>query len=141
MLLLSGGDLNGLACKSDLSSDRILELVRQVAAGVEYLHYGWTKPIVHGDLKGANVFLTAGTPAIVRIGDLENFTILEAAKTNKSHLIIQPNNMNSVQTWNKSTNLPQTTKTSEILIVEIKFSHYFPLKLTALFIVANKYLQ
>ncbi|KDQ09490.1 hypothetical protein BOTBODRAFT_137788 [Botryobasidium botryosum FD-172 SS1] len=44
-----------------------LQLVAQVADGLHYLHAGINKPVIHGDLKAANIFISS--TGVARIAD------------------------------------------------------------------------
>ena len=70
----------------------------QIASGVRYLHAhdGLNEtperlPIFHGDLKGDNIFISAPLPMppsriTLKIGDMENHTVLSGFKTTRSGL-------------------------------------------------------
>jgi serine/threonine protein kinase len=65
--------------------------LNQVVNGVKYLH-GLKKPLVHGDLKGENIFL-AKDNEIFEIGDLDNSVVLENGQTDATGI------MKRVGTW------------------------------------------
>ncbi|OQV20643.1 putative Heat shock cognate 70 kDa protein [Hypsibius exemplaris] len=97
-----GGNLNTLAKKGNLILRDILRHLKQVANGLCYLHaLQQQKPVIHGDLKGENIFLSedqSPTPIIhgdlkgeniflsedrstCRIGDMENLYLLTEGRT------------------------------------------------------------
>lgn len=60
---------------------RCLELLQGVVAGAEFLH-SYTPPIIHGDLKGSNILISAaGAPKIADFGT--SFVIKAAAATHE----------------------------------------------------------
>ncbi|KDQ11463.1 hypothetical protein BOTBODRAFT_456001 [Botryobasidium botryosum FD-172 SS1] len=61
--------------KLNPETDRV-QLLIQVAAGLSYLH-GLEPPVVHGDLKANNIFITS--PGIARIADFGLSEIVEGA--------------------------------------------------------------
>lgn len=66
MELLVGGDLRMFLKRSDdpLPADRSRRLVRDICAGLAFLH---SKDTIHGDLKSANVLLDGSGRAKVRV--------------------------------------------------------------------------
>ncbi|TDL13627.1 kinase-like protein, partial [Rickenella mellea] len=61
----SGNVMNYLITFPDANR---LELLADVAKGLEYLH-NFVSPIVHGDLKGANIFVTSSKPIRACLAD------------------------------------------------------------------------
>ncbi|OWA52596.1 hypothetical protein BV898_17045 [Hypsibius exemplaris] len=80
-----GGNLNELAKLKNLRNEDILRYLRQIAKGLSYLHarqFSSQKqtPIIHGDLKGENIFLSEDK-STCRIGDMENLYLLKEGRT------------------------------------------------------------
>ncbi|OQV13380.1 putative Cytokinesis protein sepH [Hypsibius exemplaris] len=72
----AGGNLNTYSSNGDHTENELMQILQQVADGLQYLH----THLFHGDLKGENIFLTADQKHC-KIGDLENHHLLVDKKT------------------------------------------------------------
>ena len=68
------GDLNTFFHKHELTQSQKLELMKQIAQGVEYLH---ANNIIHRDIKPANILIASDKPIIVKLTDFDLSKFLE----------------------------------------------------------------
>ncbi|OWA54517.1 putative Cell division control protein 7 [Hypsibius exemplaris] len=75
------GDLNSLAkSPGDLTLEQFISFFTQIVAGLAYLHTAVNPPIVHGDVKGSNIFLT-NDKRTVKLGSIDGCDVLEDSRT------------------------------------------------------------
>ena len=78
MELCDHGDLNKFYRKSELKHEESFEIIRQIGAGVKYLHQ---QDVVHRDIKPENILVSNNSPIHVKLTDFDVSKIFEEFET------------------------------------------------------------
>ena len=77
MELCDHGDLNKFYRKSELKHEESFEIIRQIGAGVKYLHQ---QDVVHRDIKPENILVSNNSPIHIKLTDFDVSKFLKNLK-------------------------------------------------------------